>query len=379
MSKEIDRRYKTRISFVDDGKVVAGDLVERLDVGPTLADALLPSPLVRHVIQGKFFQPNTPGMKPIVSPSHYGLPSMQQTDYGNGGDLQLWVSEPTDKTKGYVVYFEGMAGHFGDLGTPGIISEHVKKYPGMETIEGTPEYRNYRIGRIKALQEHGYGVIAVHLPGFGASKGHPSEINYNAAVDNLIDWAHNNDISMQDSVIMGASQGGATATYMAQKLTELGTPPKLLTLVAAPLSSADSVMDVAPLPDVLKKAILRKQRDVIDSPFDVTEYLKGVHKDTKVLVVAGDKDWVVPYHHSEMTADIAARTGHSTRLVLEKGAEHSSISPELIAGEIDTSLQKRYHDEHNPSNKQQDGKPYAFSYTAAVTAAKANVPPKGRY
>jgi len=283
-------------------------------------------------------------MNPIGKPGDYNFGrETEQTCFDRGGQLQAWISEPEDKSKGYVVYFEGNAGHWGDLGVPALVTKHnqiVTMRGEAPSADGTKESRDYRIQRIKALQEHGYGVIAVHLPGFGASKGTPSEVANNTAADELIRWLSSpaQNMDMSNLTIMGASQGANTATYMASKLSEKGMPPKMLALVAPPLSTADGVADVEGVPNFIKGVAVSNQDDVILDGFKIAPLIAHVSQDTKVLVMGGGKDWVVPDHQVNMVAEAAQRSQHQTRLAFDPAGEHATIAPDLIASHMDAFL-----------------------------------------
>lgn len=301
------------------------------------------APMIREILQKEFFEPTTKGMEPIKPPQEYGLQGTSEVVFGQmeEKDLYLWKSEPTKPEKGYVFYFEGMAGHWGDLGEPALIGLHIKygeKYNvPYATADAQTENRDYRIKRIKALQEEGYGVIAVHLPGFGKSEGiKPTEAKYRQAIQQLIAWGSEQGIDYTKSSIMGASQGGTSAAYMAAELGKCDKPPKSVVLVATPASVADSVVDAEGPPDFIKRLVLARQRDTIESPFNTLALVKDIPLQTKIVVVTSDSapnkggDWVVPNHHARIIAEAAKDSFHDVAVVELKG-EHTTLDPKAIA------------------------------------------------
>ncbi len=346
-----DPRYNLRKSFSDKkGQIneYAG-LLPQLEIAPSyierhLFGSLKAGKLLTMLMRSNFFEPTTKDIKPIASPNSYDFDvNTSQTAFDKKGELQLWISEPNDKSKGYVVYFEGMAGHFGDLGVPKLAIDHnkaAKKLGKSQSADTFAENREYRIRRIKSLQNAGYGVIAVHLPGFGASKGTPTQENYYKAIDEaLIPWLaqKSNDIDFGNLTILGASLGAASATHMAETLSRQGWPPKLLTLVTPPLSAADSILDAEPhdATDLLKQIGLRNQESIIQDRFAIAPMMAEISTNTKILVVGAGKDWWIPDHHVRMVAKAAQRSQHETREVHDPNAEHTTISPEWIVANID--------------------------------------------
>jgi pimeloyl-ACP methyl ester carboxylesterase len=272
---------------------------------------------IRSNIASGLFEPRDVLNAPIKNPKEYGLEYSTLERFGKNNELALWKCAHTSSakdSKGTVFYFEGSKGHWGS------------------------EEHGYRVERIKALQAEGYDVIAVHLPGYGASKGTPSEKSFNLAIDDLIKWGRSERIALTEAVIMGSELGGSSAAVMAAKLTKQYIPPKLLALVSSPASVRDVICDAPDGSLSMGERIFAIQnpetfRDEIG--FDVSRALKGVHSATQVLVIHGERDSSVPPHHAELIANASLNNPvHRTKLHIEPGKCNETISAQVIAGAI---------------------------------------------
>jgi len=162
---------------------------------------------------------------------------------GSFTNLGLWVREPDDASKPTYVVFHGRHGHWALTGQKG---------------EKSHDYdRAFRLHWLDELAKSGAGVIAVHTRWQGISRERDirerkidtriGEKAYQQDIDALSDYVLkkkkcNSDETLagSDLIVAGESNGGALATMMAEKLTELHQPPAVLALINSYACMADA-------------------------------------------------------------------------------------------------------------------------------------------
>lgn len=83
-----------------------------------------------------------------------------------------------------------------------------------------------------ALVEAGIGALLIEYRGYGGNPGSPSEQGLYADGEAALSWLDAQRIASADIVVVGNSIGGAVAVEITSTLTERGTPPAAMILVA---------------------------------------------------------------------------------------------------------------------------------------------------
>jgi len=199
--------------------------------------------------------------------------SFQTSD---GLTLDGWFIKPGEEPRFTVVVFNGNAGN-----------------------------RSMRLDLADALAKRGMAVLLFDYRGFGGNAGSPSEeglrLDARAVHDYLIGRP---DVDSTRIVYFGESLGTAVASELA-----VTYPPAAL-ILRSPFASMTEVGQhhYTWLP---VKWLLRDRYATVD-------HIGGVRSPT--LVIAGDKDRIVPMSHSRRVYDAA---GEPKRLVIIPGADHN--------------------------------------------------------
>lgn len=131
---------------------------------------------------------------------------------------------------------------------------------------------------LRYYQSQGYSVFAYDYPGYGLSKGKPSEKNSQAAITASYRYlTHTLNIPTENIIIHGRSLGCGPSIYLAEKYTAGGL------ILESPFVSVYRVKTVVPL-----------------FPFDKYPNLKRAHQVMMpTLVMHGTKDSIVPLWHGQ--------------------------------------------------------------------------------
>ena len=191
----------------------------------------------------------------------------------------------------------------------------ARQQPPLWTVvvfNGNAGNRAYRVPLAEALRRHGLSVLLFDYRGFGDSTGSPTE-------DGLHDDARavhaylvrRSDVRADRLVYFGESLGTAVAVQLAVE-----HPPAALIL----RSPFTSLVDVGRLhyPILPVRWLLRDRFSSIDAIARVR---------SPVLIVAGDRDRIVPLEQSRQLFD---RTPEPRQLEIVRGADHNDR--ELLDG-----------------------------------------------
>lgn len=191
----------------------------------------------------------------------------------------------------------------------------------LAVFNGNAGNRAYRSGLAHAFRAHGVGVLLFDYRGFGGNDGHPTESGLasdaRAARAYLATRA---DVDPRRVVYFGESLGAAVAIGLAVE-----HPPAALVL-RSPFTSLADVGRVH-YPFLPVRWLLRDRFPSLERIAQVT---------SPVLVIAGDRDRVVPL---EQSRQLYAAAAGLKRLVIIRGADHNDEA--LVAGPevIEATLQ----------------------------------------
>ena len=223
----------------------------------------------------------------VPAPQGVGLSEVEavtfQTEDGLG--LHGWfVMSPVDPAPGTIIVFNGNAGN-----------------------------RAYRAPLAAALRDHGYQVLLFDYRGYGGNGGAPSEAGLladaRAARAYLLGRA---DVEASRLVYFGESLGGAVAIALA------GEHEPAAMVLRSPFTSLVDVGRVH-YPFLPVSLFLWDRFESIDAIGDIT---------CPMLVVAGDRDRIVPVGQSRRLFDAARGP---KELVILAGGDHND--PQVAVGE----------------------------------------------
>jgi len=222
----------------------------------------------------------------VPSPSDVGLDAVDEIafDTDDGITLHGWfVRSRVSPAKFTVAVFNGNAGN-----------------------------RAYRASLARAFREHGLAVLLFDYRGFGGNAGNPTESGLAADARAVRAYlATRADVDPARLAYFGESLGAAVAVGLATE-----SPPAALVL-RSPFTSLTAVGRVH-YPLLPVQWLLRDRWASLDRIAAVTSPL---------LVIAGDRDSIVPSEQSRRLYDAA--TGPKT-LVIVRGADHNDA--DLVAG-----------------------------------------------
>lgn len=152
------------------------------------------------------------------------------------------------------------------------------------------------------LTPAGYGVFAAEYRGYRGNPGSPSEEGLYADGRAVLDWLEMRGVVQDDIVLIGNSIGSGVATQLATEIS-----PRALILIS-PFAS---------LPQVAGEKLWwlparMLVRDIYDNEAKVSDIT------APILLLHGDKDTLIPAHHSEQL--VAANP--ASELVIFAGAGH---------------------------------------------------------
>jgi fermentation-respiration switch protein FrsA (DUF1100 family) len=200
----------------------------------------------------------------------------------DGLSLGAWLVEPAASAWGAVIVFNGNAGH-----------------------------RGYRAPLAEALAREGLTVLLLDYRGYGTNAGSPSEAGLRRDADAAVSFVAGRGFAPERIVYFGESLGGAVAVDLATR-----RPPGALVLRSPFSSLADVGRTHYPFLPV--RLLLRDRFASIERIRDVG---------APVLILAGERDGIVPIESSRALYDAAAEP---KRWVEIAGADHNDL--ELLAG-----------------------------------------------
>ncbi len=183
-------------------------------------------------------------------------------------------------------------------------------------FNGNAGNRAYRSGLARAFRAHGVAVLLFDYRGYGGNEGRPTEagLAFDARAARAY-LATRADVDPQRVVYFGESLGAAVAIGLAVE-----HPPAALVL----RSPFTSLADVGRLhyPFLPVRWLLRDRFQSLE---------RIAHIASPVLVIAGDRDRVVPL---EQSRQLYAAASAPKRLVIISGADHNDEAladgPEVI-------------------------------------------------
>jgi hypothetical protein len=185
--------------------------------------------------------------------------------------------------------------------------------PGAEFVvlvfNGNAGNRSYRLGLGAALRARGFAVLLFDYRGYGDSDGRPTERGLQADARAARTYlSSRSDVSADRVVYLGESLGAAVAIELA-----LAQPPAALVL----RSPFTSMSDVAALhyPLLPANLLLQDRYSSIDRISRIT---------VPTLIVAGDRDGIVPLEQSRRLYDAA--TTSRKAFVVVPGADHNDAA-----------------------------------------------------
>jgi fermentation-respiration switch protein FrsA (DUF1100 family) len=195
-------------------------------------------------------------------------------------------------------------------------------------FNGNAGNRVYRVPLAEALRRRGFHALLVEYRGFGGNPGVPSEGGL--AADSRAAYAYlsrRSDVDMARLVYFGESLGAAVAVDLASEHR-----PAALILRSPFTSMADIGAHHYPFLPV--RLLIRDRFQSIDRIGRIRSPL---------LVIAGDRDGIVPLEHSRRLYDAA---GSPKTLKVIHGADHND--DELLAGDEMIEAIVDFVDRHVP-------------------------------
>jgi uncharacterized protein len=207
----------------------------------------------------------------------------------DGTRIHAWWAAPSGWTpeRGAMLYAHG---NFGNL-----------SYRGPALLEWQ-----------KALKT---GVLIFDYPGYGKSKGRPSEAGCYAAGNAAYDWLLQQGVRQQDVILFGGSLGGAIATELAVQ-----RPGRALVLIATFTSVLDMARWVFPLLPV--RWFVRTRMNTIDKIGKVR---------CPVLIAHGTADQLIPIAQGERLFAAASEPRFLYRM---EGVAHDELATAQLYVEL---------------------------------------------
>lgn len=148
-----------------------------------------------------------------------------------------------------------------------------------------------------ASAEAGIGVLLVEYRGYGGNPGEPSEVGFYLDGEAAAQWLQARGVEPAQTIVTGNSIGGGVATRIALNMSESGTPPAALILIA-PFTSLRNAAS--------EKLWWLPVRMLVSERYDNAGRL-GEIGDVAVLVQHGSVDTLIADSHGRTLAEIAAR------------------------------------------------------------------------
>ncbi|MBU4258787.1 MAG: alpha/beta fold hydrolase, partial [Proteobacteria bacterium] len=190
------------------------------------------------------------------------FPSAEDNIYGLE---KIWLSTSSGKVEAW--FLPPAPGH-NKGACPAVIFAH-----------GNAELIDFWPGEFKNFADLGVGVMLVEYPGYGRSKGSPSQKSINeaflSAYDHLVT---RKDVDSERIIIFGRSIGGGAACALASKR------PSAALILKSTFISIRSMASKFFIPGFLVK-----------DPFDNLTVVKSYSK--PILIIHGRYDEIIPYPH----------------------------------------------------------------------------------
>ena len=194
-------------------------------------------------------------------------------------------------------------------------------------FNGNAGSREARLPLALALARRGLGVLLFDYRGYGGNPGSPTEDGLlrdaHAALDHL---ASRTDVDLGQIVYYGESLGSGVAVRLA-----VDRPPAALVL----RSPYTSLVDVAKVHyPFLPVSLLLRDR------FATEQRIGGIH--CPLLVIAGDRDSVIPHDQSRRVFEAAAQ--QQKRFLSVTGAGHNDVRlthSEAMIGDVVSFLSEQ--------------------------------------
>jgi fermentation-respiration switch protein FrsA (DUF1100 family) len=222
----------------------------------------------------------------VPAPREVGLAGVESVRFPAADGLELagWFVSAGAEARATVLVFNGNAGN-----------------------------RAYRAPLATALAAHGFNVLLFDYRGYGGNPGAPTEAGLAADARAAHAYlAGRRDVDAARLVYFGESLGTAVAVGLAAE-----HPPAALILRSPFTSMADIGAHHYP---ILPVRLMLRDR------FDSRDTIARVR--APILVIAGDRDDIVPLEHSRRLYDAAPSP---KELVIIKGASHNDDA--LLSGE----------------------------------------------
>ena len=182
-----------------------------------------------------------------------------------------------------IIFFHGNAGHIGDR-------KHL----------------------LYLLSEKGYGVFMPEYRGYGGMIGRPSELGLYEDGESAILFLRSQGVKESDMILMGESLGTGVAIEMAKRF-------KVRALILqAPFLSLEAMRDLHY--PYIKLPLLDKYQN--------QEKIKELSM--PLLILHGNADRIVPYHHGETLYDLATQSAHRQLKVFDKSSHQLPWDEEFI-------------------------------------------------
>jgi fermentation-respiration switch protein FrsA (DUF1100 family) len=220
-----------------------------------------------------------------VPPARTVLPGAEEIRFETADRLTLhgWLVQPsTGEEGGAVLVFNGNAGH-----------------------------RGYRAPLADALARAGFTVLLMDYRGYGENAGTPSEEGLRRDADAALDAVLARGYPLERIAYFGESLGAAVAIELATRRHPAAV------VVRSPFTSLTDVARIH-YPFLPVRLLLRDR-------YPSAERVKLIG--APILIVAGDRDSIVPLRSSRALYDAAVEPKH---MVTIEGADHNDA--ELLAG-----------------------------------------------
>ena len=199
----------------------------------------------------------------LMFPGARCLPNIEPPDLPAGAE-RFWVT----------VQGQGVEGWFLPPTT-----DTVKKSPLIIFAHGNAELIDFFKDRVQVYRENGLDVALIGIPGYGRSKGNPSEETlietYIKAYDSLV---ARDDIDSENIILIGRSMGGGSICLLADR-----RPSTALVLI----STFESMLAMSKRYGI--------PRFLVRSPLDNISVVQSYAH--PVLVLHGPEDRVIPFRH----------------------------------------------------------------------------------
>ncbi len=204
----------------------------------------------------------------------YMLPEVDQVEYPTRPDREIiWIEGSFGKVEAWLIKPPGMS-----LENP---------VPLVIFAHGNAERIEYNVDEMSRFQPMGIAVLLVEFPGYGHSKGSPSQTNITAAFVAAYDRISKRaDVDADKIILYGRSIGGGAICSL------LNQRPAVAVIL---MSTFTSVRAFAPrylVPPFL-----------VRDPFDNLAVLRSYAG--PLLLIHGKQDEVIPYSHSKRILDAA--------------------------------------------------------------------------